>query len=126
MALKFFSDDVNNMKSAVFCFTGKAPLTRSELEFIAIDAGASVTKSVVGKTTILVIADANSTSAKATKARSIGIDLISPAQFLDMCDQVKTQISCDKLTKIQITKQRPTTEHSVKKNRHSLVRRIKL
>lgn len=126
MALQFFSDDVNNMKTAVFCFTGKAPLTRPELEFIAIDAGASVTKSVVGRTTILVIADANSTSVKATKARSMGIDLISPSQFIDICDQVKTQKTCDKLTKIKITKQKPTTEHSIKKNRHSLVRRIKL
>lgn len=128
MALQFFGGNVADLKYAIFCFTGKSPKPRSEMESIAIKAGASITKSIIDRTTILVIADANSNSIKARKARSLGIDLISPEQFFDMCNQVKGQTSSEKLTKvkIKITKQEPLTEHSVKKNRHSLVRRIKL
>ena len=37
----------------VFCFTGKCPLPRSEMEAMAINAGASITKSITNKTTIL-------------------------------------------------------------------------
>lgn len=126
MALQFFSDDVNDMKSAIFCFTGKATKTRPEMEAIAINAGAQVTSNVNGRTTILVISDANSMSTKAQSARDRDIDIISPEQFFAMCNQINTQTSGEKLTKIKITKQKPTTEHSVKKNRHSLVRRVKL
>ena len=50
------------LKTAVFCFTGKSPKSRQEMEAIAIKTGASVTKSVNDKTTILVITDINSTS----------------------------------------------------------------
>jgi len=72
-------------KNIVFCFTGKGPLTRDEMEATAIKAGASITKSVNNKTTILVIMDMNSQSTKAKKARELGIDLIGPNTFLAMC-----------------------------------------
>ena len=81
MALQFLSENTGRMKNAVFCFTGKSPKPRKEMIAIANKAGAAVTQSVINMTTILVIADANSTSAKAQKARLIGIDLISPEQF---------------------------------------------
>lgn len=73
-------------KNIVFCFTGKGPLTRSEMTAIAIKSGASVTKSVTNETTTLVIMDMNSQSTKAKKARANGIDLIGPQTFLAMCD----------------------------------------
>ena len=78
MALQFLNSDTGNLKDAVFCFTGKSPKPRSIMEAIAIEAGASVTRSVTNRTTILVIADANSASSKANKALAAGIDLISP------------------------------------------------
>ena len=129
MALKFFSDDVNDMKSAVFCFTGKAGLTRSELEFIAKEAGASVTKSITSRTTILVVADLskfNHSSSKIEKAHKYNIDMIGPEEFIEICDQVRTQKACEKLTKIKITKPKPIKKNPNEKIRHSSVRRIQL
>lgn len=125
MGLKFFSDDINDMKSAVFCFTGKAPKTRPEMEAIAINAGAQVTSNVNGRTTILVIADANSMSAKAQSARDRDIDLISPEQFFEICNPIGYG-SQKEFAKIQIKKQLQIVENSIKKNRHSTIRRIRL
>ena len=135
MALKFINEDTKTIKEAVFCFTGKSPKTRPEMQAIAIKAGASVTKSVTSKTTILVIADANSTSNKAQKARSLGIDLISPEQFFMICnsiipssdeihysDEKKSLINYIHKDKVnQITIKKPT-----EKRKHSFVRRIEL
>ncbi len=73
-------------KNMVFCFTGKGPFPRDQMEAIAIKAGASVTKSVTNATTILVIMDMNSQSTKAKKARAAGIDLMGPQTFLAMCN----------------------------------------
>lgn len=137
MALQFFSDDIGGLKQAVFCFTGRSPKPRHTMTCIALDAGASVTSTVIASTTILVIADANSKSRKAEKAREMGIDLISPDQFFEICEQVKngddgflnniTKSGTDKvLTTIRMTKQKPVIEQEVEKTRHSLVRRIKL
>ncbi|KKN91230.1 hypothetical protein LCGC14_0220980 [marine sediment metagenome] len=113
MALQFLSENTGKMKDAVFCFTGKSPKTRPEMQAIAIGAGATVTKSVTNSTTILVIADANSTSSKVIKAHWRGIDLISPEQFFEICGKTKTS------KKFVITK--PS-----EKKRHSSVRRIQL
>lgn len=114
MPLKFINEDTGVLKTAVFCFTGKSPKTRTEMQAIAINAGASVTKSVIGKTTILVIADAGSQSIKARKAREMGIDLISPEQFFKICKSVLP-------TSEQIFFKKPT-----EKKKHSLVRKIQL
>ncbi len=65
------------------CFTGKSPKPRTEMSKLAEAAGASVSSSVNSNTTILVIADTNSTSSKAIKARKLGIRLMSPEDFLE-------------------------------------------
>lgn len=67
------------------CFTGKSPKPRSEMSDLAKSAGASVSNTVNNNTTILVIADINSTSSKAVKARNLGIKLMSPESFLELC-----------------------------------------
>ncbi len=75
----------NQLKGMVFCFTGKAPKPRTEMTAMAIAAGGSVTKSVTLSTTTLVIVDPNSKSTKARKARSMGLDLITPEEFFELC-----------------------------------------
>lgn len=122
MSMRFINENTGNIKNAVFCFTGKSPKTRPEMETMAINAGASVTKSVTKNTTILVIADATSTSSKATKARAMEIDLISPQQFFDMCNSAPAS-AADWQTTIQ--KPKPITKPT-SKIKHSLVRRIQL
>lgn len=67
------------------CFTGKSPKTRSEMSKLAENAGASVSSSVNGSTTILVISDINGMSNKAINARSKGIQLMTSADFLALC-----------------------------------------
>lgn len=125
MALKFINEDTGALKTAVFCFTGKSPLRRFEMEAIAVNAGASVTNSVNGKTTILVIADANSMSCKAESARDRGIDLISPEQFFMMCGCVTASNGDGQISRIKIKKPKPITKPT-EKRRHSSVRRIEL
>lgn len=83
--------DLPNAVGLTFCFTGKCPLPRDKMITIATRAGAYVTKSVTNQTDILVIADPNSQSAKARKARQLGLDLISPEEFLQMCNKTKQQ-----------------------------------
>jgi len=127
MALKFLNEDTGDLKDVVFCFTGRSPKPRHTMTCIAIDAGASVTNTVLSYTTILVIADANSTSKKAEKAREMGIDLISPEQFFEICDFPNHNKGIFHLdTTIAIHKQEPIVEQKKEKKRHSLVRRIKL
>lgn len=66
------------------CFTGKSRLTRDELQGIARDKGWVVKDGVSKGLTYLVMADANSNSSKASKARSIGTKCISEEEFLAM------------------------------------------
>ncbi len=89
--LACFMEFTQNTKDGVLdgetiCFTGKSPKPRPEMSKIAENAGASVGSSVGSNTTILVIADVNSTSSKAVKARKMGIKLISPEDFLSTAD----------------------------------------
>lgn len=123
MTLKFVNEDTGDLKTAIFCFTGKSPKTRPEMEAIAINAGAQVTSSVNGRTTILVIADANSMSCKAQSARDRDIDLISPEQFFLMCNYLTISNSGNPIVHIQ--KPKPITKPS-EKRKHSSVRRIQL
>ncbi len=125
MALKFINEDTGDLNTAVFCFTGKSPKTRHEMEAIAINAGAQVTKQVNGRTTILVIADANSMSSKAQKARLAGIDLISPSQFFMMCGSITASDSGNPISQVHIKKPKPVTKPT-EKRKHSSVRRIEL
>lgn len=127
MALEFLNESTGDLKEVVFCFTGKSPKPRDQMTAMAIQAGATVTASITKLTTILVIADANSTSTKAEKARSLGLDLISPEQFFEICDFPNHNEGIFSLdTTIAIHKQKPVIEKQEKKNRHSLVRRIQL
>jgi len=66
-----------------FCFTGKMENKRGVLEQMAVDNGGQV-RSVSKELDYLVIADPNSTSSKAVKARELGITLISENDFLEM------------------------------------------
>ena len=118
--MKFNQEDV-------FCFTGKCPEPRSVMEAIAINAGASVTKSIAKSTTILVIADPNSMSAKARKARDNGIIIISPSEFFELCNKVE-YVSDNGTFTIEsntIIEPKPIKQRN-KKKRHSSARRIEL
>jgi NAD-dependent DNA ligase len=66
------------------CFTGAANTPRATLVKMAEKAGAEVKKGVVKGLGLLVIADPNSSSAKAKAAREMGIKLISEEDFLEM------------------------------------------
>ena len=65
-----------------------APLNEDSVpvfyENIIQSAGHKIAGSVSGNTDYLVIADTNSTSSKAKKARSLGTKLISPAELEEM------------------------------------------
>ena len=82
----FENDDCDDKNGAFYretiCFTGKSPKPRPAMSKLAEEAGASVSSSVGSSTTILVIADTNSESSKAVKARKMGIKLMSPEDFL--------------------------------------------
>ena len=110
-------------EKAVYCFTGKSPKPRKEMEAIAIQAGGDVTTSITNRTNILVIADPDSTSAKAQKARDMGIKLISPEEFFETC------LGSPRME--QVFEEKPLTgkkkpKNHQKKNRHSSKRRIQL
>jgi len=66
-----------------FCFTGTMEKPRKELEQMVEDAGGEV-HSVQKGLTYLVIADPNSQSSKAKKARKLGVSLISEDDFLKL------------------------------------------
>lgn len=128
MALEFVNKNTNELKTAVFCFTGKAPKTRVEMTDIALKAGASVTKQITWATTILVIANANSQSSKAVKARSRSLAIISPEQFFELCDTTlsfKSQFMTLTQARALKPKPKPITEPPGKR-KHSSVRRIQL
>jgi DNA ligase (NAD+) len=68
-----------------FCFTGKAEAigSRSKCEELVIANGGTVS-SVKKGLSFLVQEDPSSTSSKSVKARSLGISIISPEEFLEM------------------------------------------
>ena len=57
---------------------------RKDLQAMVTAQGGTNLDSVTKNLTYLVTSDPNSTSGKAKKARELGIDLISPEQFLEM------------------------------------------
>lgn len=67
-----------------FCFTGTMEYKRKDLQDMVTAQGGTNLDSVTKNLSYLVIADPNSTSGKAKKARELGITLISPEQFLEM------------------------------------------
>jgi len=78
------------LNDEVICFTGKSPKPRKEMMKIANRAGATVSNSITKKVTILVMADINSSSNKAVKARSMGIQLITPETFFQLANEKNT------------------------------------
>lgn len=68
-----------------FCFTGKAEAigSRSKCEELVIANGGTIS-SVKKGLSFLVQEDPSSTSSKSVKARSLGISIISPEEFLEM------------------------------------------
>lgn len=71
------------------CFTGRAVvdnehLLRSRLEWLGKQAGLTPVKDV-GHDTLLVAADPRSQSRKARKARDLGCQIITPAEFVAYC-----------------------------------------
>ncbi len=65
-----------------FCFTGSATRPRGELTHEVESRGGRVLGSVTKELTYLVIADVNSTSSKAEKARKLGTKLIDEDQMM--------------------------------------------
>ena len=70
-----------------FCFTGALSFKRDVAEDMVVKAGGAVKSSVGKGLTYLVIADPESTSTKAEKARKLGTKLIDEEDFLEMVGQ---------------------------------------
>jgi DNA polymerase-3 subunit epsilon len=71
-------------------FTGKAPgSSRANSEYQARAVGLHVTGGVSKKTTIVVVADPDSLSGKARKARRLGIPIVDYPTYLRMLDTVR-------------------------------------
>lgn len=68
-----------------FCFTGAASMPRKELWALVEKNGGIVHESIKKDTDYLVLADVNSTSGKAKKAREQGTTLLSEEDFVKMC-----------------------------------------
>ena len=68
-----------------FCFTGAASMPRKELWNMVEQNGGIVHESMKKDTNYLVLADVNSTSSKAQKARKQGTNLLSEEDFIKMC-----------------------------------------
>jgi len=72
------------LKGASFCFTGAMEKPRKELQKLVSDNGGVPWDSVGKGLTYLVTSDPTSTSAKANKARSMGVQMITEEAFLKM------------------------------------------
>lgn len=68
-----------------FCFTGAASRPRKELWALVEKNGGVIHESIKKDTDYLVLADVNSTSSKAVKARKQGTNLLSEEDFVKMC-----------------------------------------
>lgn len=68
-----------------FCFTGAASRPRKELWALVEKNGGVIHESIKKDTDYLVLADVNSTSSKAVKARNQGTTLLSEDDFVKMC-----------------------------------------
>ena len=68
----------------IFVLTGTMPHSRRYYTDLIKVAGGVTASAVSGKTDYLVIADVNSTSTKAEKARRLGTTLVSPEQLEEM------------------------------------------
>lgn len=80
-------NEISAVSGKVFVLTGKMPKTRKEYETMIVSAGGNVSGAVSKTTDYLVIADTNSQSSKAIKARSLGTTLISPEDLENMLSE---------------------------------------
>lgn len=64
------------------CFTGAGPLPRKDLETKSKEKGFEVKDSVTKDLSLLVMADPNSSSSKAVKARMLGVKVMSYEEFI--------------------------------------------
>ena len=97
-------------KKKVFCFTGKLELlTRNEARSYVQRAGYSWTTDVTREVDYIVMADPNSTSIKARKARALGIKILSEEEFIDMLSVTKKQIAEKKAEDVAKKAKAPTT-----------------
>lgn len=69
-------------------FTGEMSRSRAELESHAVQVGLVPTSSISGRTALLIIADPHSQSRKASRARELGVRLISETVFLEVCTEL--------------------------------------
>jgi len=75
-------------EGASVCFTGEMSLPRPELSNRAVNAGLIVKSGISKKLDVLVVADADSMSGKAKKARELGIRIVSESVFLVMLGEL--------------------------------------
>lgn len=71
------------------CFTGEMEHSRSELSERCARAGLNIKTGVTKDLDILVVADANSMSGKAKKARNYGVRMVAERVFLQMLEQIE-------------------------------------
>jgi DNA polymerase-3 subunit epsilon len=76
------------LEGASVCFTGEMSLPRPELSNRAVNAGLIVKSGISKKLDVLVVADADSMSGKAKKARELGIRIVSESVFLVMLGEL--------------------------------------
>ena len=87
---------MDDIKRKSICFTGKLRnFTRNQARAMAVNAGMVIYEAVLTDLDYLVMADLNSTSSKARKARRYGVKLISEDDFLKMMDLDKTKVEAD-------------------------------
>lgn len=73
---------------ASVCFTGEMSLPRPVLSDRAVNCGLIVKSGISMKLDVLVVADSDSMSGKAKKAREIGIRIVSESVFLGMLEEL--------------------------------------
>jgi DNA ligase (NAD+) len=71
-----------------FCFTGALGRPRKELEKLVEDRGGTLLSGVTKELNYLVMADPNSGSSKATKAKQYGTECLDEAQFMAMVEGI--------------------------------------
>jgi DNA polymerase-3 subunit epsilon len=70
------------------CFTGEMSAPRSEFESRSTHAGLEVKSSVTKKLDLLIVADSDTESTKARRARELGVRILHEHVFLRMLDEV--------------------------------------
>jgi len=87
---------MTDIRGKSICFTGKLyNFTRNQARAMALNAGMNIHETVTSYLDYLVMADPNSTSTKACKARKYGVKLISEDDFLKMMDLDKKTVEAD-------------------------------